>query len=170
MNNLYSLTLKKSDKAPDVVLKLSELMSYMLYESNTPKVSLNKEITYLQNYLDLEELRFGQRLTISFKMEGKTEEVYIPPLILILFIENSFKHGVKNIVDKIEIDICLKVENGSLFFQVKNPVPENNASPKTTGIGLKNVRRRLDLLYGNNYSLDELKKEKEYTVSLKIPV
>jgi len=117
LNNLYSLTLKKSDQAPDVVLKLSDLMSYMLYESNTSKVPLNKEIAYLQNYLDLEELRFGKRLTILFKVEGETDEVYIPPLILILFIENSFKHGVKNIVDKIEIEICLKVENENLFFQ-----------------------------------------------------
>ena len=96
LNNLYSLTLKKSDQAPEIVLKLSALMSYMLYESNTPKVSLSKEITYLQNYLDLEKLRFGQRLVVTFEMEGPIEEVNIPPMILILFLENSFKHGVKS--------------------------------------------------------------------------
>ena len=150
LNNLYSLTLKKSDQAPEIVLKLSALMSYMLYESNTPKVSLSKEITYLQNYLDLEKLRFGQRLVVTFEMEGQIEEVSIPPMILILFLENSFKHGVKNNLNKIRIDISLKVEEGFLFFGVKNPVGENT-STGNTGIGLKNAKRRLELLYGNNY-------------------
>ena len=116
LNNLYSLTLKKSDQAPEIVLKLSALMSYMLYESNTSKVSLSKEITYLQNYLDLEKLRFGQRLVVIFEMEGPIEEVSIPPMILILFLENSFKHGVKNNLNKIRIDISLKVEDRISIF------------------------------------------------------
>lgn len=169
LNNLYSLTLKKSDQAPEIVLKLSALMSYMLYESNTAKVSLSKEITYLQNYLDLEKLRFGQRLIVTFEMEGSIEEVNIPPMILILFLENSFKHGVKNNLNKIQIDISLKVAGGFLFFTVKNPVAENT-STGNTGIGLKNAKRRLELLYGNNYRLDLLEKQNEFIVSLKMPV
>ena len=169
LNNLYSLTLKKSDQAPEIVLKLSALMSYMLYESNTPKVSLSKEITYLQNYLDLEKLRFGQRLVVTFEMEGQIEEVNIPPMILILFLENSFKHGVKNNLNKIRIEISLKVEEGFLFFRVKNPVAENT-STGNTGIGLKNAKRRLELLYGNNYRLDLSEKQNEFIVSLKMPV
>src|SRR4030095_9973511 len=126
LNNLYSLTLKKSDHAPEVVLKLSELMSYMLYESNSPKIPLTKEINYLQNYLDLEKLRFGQRLTVLFDMEGEIEDVSIPPLILILFVENSFKHGVKNIVERVQIKISLKVDEGYIFFRVQNPVAFDN--------------------------------------------
>jgi two-component system, LytTR family, sensor kinase len=169
LNNLYSLTLKKSDLAPEIVLKLSGLMSYMLYESNTPKVSLSKEITYLQNYLDLEKLRFGQRLIVTFEIEGHIEEVNIPPMILILFLENSFKHGVKNNLNKIGIDISLKVEGGFLSFTVKNPVTEN-MSTGDTGIGLKNAKRRLELLYGNNYSLDLSERQNEFIVSLKMPV
>ncbi|MEP7144457.1 MAG: histidine kinase [Ferruginibacter sp.] len=169
LNNLYSLTLKKSDQAPEVVLKLSALMSYMLYESNTPKVSLSKEITYLQNYLDLEKLRFGQRLVVNFEMEGQIEEVNIPPMILILFLENSFKHGVKNTLNKILIEISLKVEDHFLFFTVKNPFDEN-ISKGYTGIGLKNAKRRLELLYGNNYRLDLSEKQNEFIVSLKMPV
>jgi len=169
LNNLYSLTLKKSDQAPDIVLKLSALMSYMLYESNTPKVSLSKEITYLQNYLDLEKLRFGQRLVVIFEMEGPIEEVSIPPMILILFLENSFKHGVKNTLSKIQIDITLKVEKGYLLFTVKNPV-EENIPTANAGIGLKNAKRRLELLYGNNYRLDFSEKQNEFIVSLKMPV
>ncbi len=170
LNNLYSLTLKKSDQAPDVVLKLSALMSYMLYESNAPKVPLSKEISYLQNYLDLEKLRFGQRLDISFDMEGPIEEVIIPPMILILFIENSFKHGVKNNVHKIRIEIDLKVAGDSLFFKVKNPLGERILQGTTTGIGLKNAARRLELLYGNQYQLDCSQSEHDFVASLKIPV
>jgi LytS/YehU family sensor histidine kinase len=170
LNNLYSLTLKKSDQAPEVVLKLSDLMSYMLYESNTPKISLNKEITYLQNYLDLEKLRFGRRLHVSFEIEGQIADVCVPPLIFILFVENSFKHGAKNIVNKIQIDISLKVEDEFLFFRVQNPVSVIDATPLSTGIGLKNVRRRLELLYADNYNLETVRKENEYIVSLKIPV
>lgn len=170
LNNLYSLTLKKSDLAPEIVLKLSDLMSYMLYESNSPLVPLTKEIAYLQNYLDVEQLRFGQRLSVSFNMEGLMEEVNIPPMILILFIENSFKHGVKNTISKIYIDISLKVENGFLFFHIENPLPDAGLSSENAGIGLKNGRRRLDLLYGKDYSLDVLVKDRTFLVSLKIPV
>jgi two-component system, LytTR family, sensor kinase len=169
LNNLYSLTLKKSDQAPEVVLKLSALMSYMLYESNTSKVSLSKEISYLQNYLDLEKLRFGQRLSVPFEMEGPIDEVSIPPMILILFVENSFKHGVKNNIHKILIEISLKVEGAFLLFRIKNPLGEN-ISKENTGIGLKNARRRLELLYGNNYELDISEKDNEFMVSLKMPV
>jgi two-component system LytT family sensor kinase len=169
LNNLYSLTLKKSDQAPEVVLKLSSLMSYMLYESNAALVSLNKEISYLQNYLDLEKLRFGQRLVVHFEMEGQIDEVSILPMILILFVENSFKHGVKNNINKIIIEISLKVEGAFLFFKIKNPVGENIPS-ENTGIGLKNARRRLELLYGKNYQLDISEKDNEFIVSLKMPV
>ncbi len=169
LNNLYSLTLKKSDQAPEVVLKLSSLMSYMLYESNTPKVSLTKEINYLQNYLDLEKLRFGQRLSVLFEMEGPIDEVSIPPMILILFVENSFKHGVKNNIHHIVIEISLKVDGGFLFFRIKNPIGEN-VLKENTGIGLKNARRRLDLLYGNNHQLDVSEKDNEFIVYLKMPV
>lgn len=170
LNNLYSLTLKKSDQAPEVVLKLSSLMSYMLYESNAPKVPLGKEISYVQNYLDLEKLRFGQRLDISFEMEGPIEAVKIPPMILILFIENSFKHGIKNNVHKVRIEISLKVDGETLFFRVKNPLGDRIFQHKSMGIGLKNAARRLDLLYGDQYQLELSQSENDFIVSLKIPV
>jgi two-component system, LytTR family, sensor kinase len=170
LNNLYSLTLKKSDQAPEIVLKLSDLMSYMLYESNTPKVSLQKEIAYLQNYLDLEKLRFGGRLTVSLEIEGPIERVIVPPMLLILFIENSFKHGLKDNIHKINIDIVLRAEREFLFFSIKNPVSPDRGPMGPPGIGLKNAKRRLEILYGGNYSLDIVEKDMEYTVSLKIPL
>jgi two-component system LytT family sensor kinase len=170
LNNIYSLTLKKSDEAPGIILKLSDLMSYMLYESNVPLVPLSKEVDYLQNYLDVEQLRFGQRLSVAFTREGFKEEVNIPPMILILFLENSFKHGVKNNISKIHIDISLKIDTEFLYFRVDNPVTEDEAPAESKGIGLKNVRRRLDLLYGDNYTLDIRVDEGIFSVSLKMPL
>jgi sensor histidine kinase YesM len=171
LNNLYSLTLKKSDLAPEVVLKLSDLMSYMLYESNTPKIALDKEIAYLRNYIDVERLRFGQRLQVNFEVSSSTEQVQIPPMILILFVENSFKHGTRNIIHAINIHISLKVENGFLLFRVENPVAHDWSASEATGIGLKNAGRRLELLYGrHNYSLDMTINNNIYIVTLKIPV
>src|SRR5262249_8589975 len=110
LNNLYSLTLKKSDLAPEIVLKLSALMSYMLYESNASLVPLTKEVSYLENYIDVEKLRFGQRLSVEFEKKGNMDQVNIPPMILILFVENSFKHGVKHNINKISITISLEVD------------------------------------------------------------
>jgi len=180
LNNIYSLTLKKSDQAPDIILKLSDLMSYMLYESTAPLVPLTKEIDYLRNYLDVEQLRFGQRLTIDFSITGITTGVQIPPMILILFLENSFKHGVKHNISDILLTIRLKVAAGYLFFHVENPVSEEEWPPTTAsaspeagsskGIGLKNVRRRLDLLYGNTCTLDIREENKVFIVSLKMPL
>ena len=170
LNNIYSLTLKKSDLAPEIILKLSDLMSYMLYDSTAPRVPLAKEIDYLRNYLDVEQLRFGSRLTISFTIEGPTTAVDIPPMILILFLENSFKHGVKNNISQILLTIDLQVADGFLYFRVENPVPEEEKDPDNKGIGLKNVRRRLDLLYGNAYTLDIREENNIFVVSLKMPL
>jgi two-component system LytT family sensor kinase len=170
LNNIYSLTLKKSEQAPEVVLKLSDLMSYMLYESNAAWVPLTKEINYLHNYLDVEQLRFGRRLSVAFTIEGATGEASIPPMILILFLENSFKHGVKNNISKIHISISLVVENGYLYFRVENPASEEEMIMENNGIGLRNARRRLDLLFGNDYTLDIHEKDRRFIVSLKMPV
>lgn len=170
LNNLYSLTLNKSDAAPDVVLKLSELMSYMLYESNTAYVSLDKEIDYLQNFMDLEQLRFGDRMKIEFEIDGNTELVRVPPLILILFVENSFKHGVKNNLSQITIHVHLRVTAVQLEFEILNPYSDELTQTTNAGIGLKNVKRRLDLLYGNNYELIMNKDNDNFRVALKIPL
>lgn len=170
LNNIYSLTLKKSDEAPGIILKLSDLMSYMLYESNVARVPLAKEISYLQNYLDVEQLRFGHRLSVNFTRSGFMDDVSIPPMILILFLENSFKHGVKNNINKIHIDISLTINDGFLYFKVENPYTEEPGPIHTKGIGLANVRRRLDLLFADTYTLDILVKEGIFSVNLKMPL
>jgi two-component system, LytTR family, sensor kinase len=169
LNNLYSLTLQKSDKAPEVVLKLSELMSYMLYESNSTTVALSDEINYLRNYIDLEKLRFGNRLHITFEVSGDPTIIRIPPLLLILFVENSFKHGVRNNIGKTAISACLEINADHLTFRIENPVSAVDPSA-SGGIGLKNVRRRLQLLYGDRYQLQINETANQYISVLKLPI
>ena len=168
LNNLYSLTIQKSDLAPEVVLKLADLMSYMLYESGTPTVALDKEMLHLENYIAIEKLRFGLRLTLLFDKEGPTEKIKIPPLLLFAFIENSFKHGFQRTIGAGTIRIVLKVQKDHLFFDISNPTGNEPENPN--GIGLKNVIRRLDLLYGSRYTLDLVQEENIFSVHLKIPV
>jgi two-component system, LytTR family, sensor kinase len=181
LNNLYSLTLQKSDLAPEVVLKLSDLMSYMLYDSGAALVPLDKEVVNLDNYISLEKLRFGSRLSLSFEKEGLhfSGPIRIPPLILLTFVENSFKHGMNQIIGEGRITIRLKVLPGELWFDVGNSVradapaaasPAQKPPEGKNGIGLRNVVRRLDLLYGSRYTLDLSGTEDSFHVTLKIPL
>ena len=169
LNNLYSLTLQKSDLAPEVVLKLSSVMSYMLYESGAPLVPLEKEIANLENYMALEKLRFGGRLSLSFEKKGVMDSVRIPPLLLLVFVENSFKHGMSQVAGQGCIRLLLQIDPGALTFQIENPIG-NGRSTEAAGIGLKNVIRRLDLLYGPRYQLDLHEAANTFHVTLKIPL
>lgn len=173
LNSLYALTLKKDDKAPDIVIKLSEMMRYMLYECNEPRVPLRKEINYLQNYLDLERLRQRKGIDIQLIVNGKVGEQMIAPLLLIPFLENSFKHGVNaNIKDGFVI-ATLNVEAGAIHFILENS--KGSAMPgqlhgnrPSGGIGLVNVRRRLDLLYRGRYELNIRESPSTYAVHLDV--
>jgi len=173
LNNLYSLTLQKSDLAPEVVLKLSDLMSYMLYDSGAALVPLDKEVVTLDNYIALEKLRFGNRLSLSFEKEGlhfPGAPIRIPPLILLTFVENSFKHGMNQIIGEGRITILLKVLPGELWFDICNDIALGNGTGAKNGIGLRNVVRRLDLLYGARYTLDLSGTKDTFHVTLKIPL
>lgn len=157
LNNLYGLTLESSKKAPEVVLKLSALLDYMLYKCNTNTVMLNNEIDHLRNYIDLEKLRYDEDLNIEFESLGVTDNLQIAPLLLIPFVENSFKHGVNNSQQKLWIKIDLNVDRNNLRFVVENS--KNNLNSKdntgyTEGIGLMNVKQRLELSYKDNYELN----------------
>jgi sensor histidine kinase YesM len=169
LNNLYSLTLKKSDIAPEVVLKLSDLMSYMLYDASAPKVPLSKEIQYLQNYIALEKIRYGDRLDISFNISGDIGGKMIAPMLMLPFIENTFKHGVSGDLDTVWASIDLTVKGQKMVFKVEN---SKSSDPQPAGlrkgIGLENVRRRLDLLYGQFYELRIFDEVDAYLVVLKL--
>lgn len=172
LNNLYALTLEKSDAAPSLVLKLSDIMQYVLYDVKEPSIRLFNEIEYVQNYLDLERLRFGNVLETDTKIVGDIEHINVPPLLFLPFIENCFKHGTKH---KEKMEVAIKFENIDqqwLLFQVKNSFDTSKNKPvkKKHGIGLKNVQRRLELLYPNNFELQGATEGNYYCVSLKIPI
>lgn len=172
LNNLYSLTLQASPTAPAVVLKLSELMSYMLYDSRSNLISLQKEIQHIKNYIELEKLRYNNRLDVSLNVSGETRQVSIAPLLLIPFVENAFKHGVSNETDNVWVTIDIKAKAGWLSVKVENshtdPLPVANSSQEKNGIGLQNVTRRLQLMYMHAHELMVSKEPGRYIVDLKI--
>ncbi|MES2730756.1 MAG: histidine kinase [Bacteroidota bacterium] len=172
LNNLYSLTLKKSDAAPEVVLKLSELMDYMLYQTSEAQVPLDREINYIRNYIALERIRYGNRLDLSFNVSGDIAGWGIAPMLLLPFIENSFKHGVSGEIDGVWVTIDVKVKEGLLSMKVENSkslgIHKIAAGNYTEGIGLKNVKRRLELLYSNKHELTITDEETSYLVGLRL--
>ena len=171
LNNIYTLALKKSNQTPDVVLKLSEMLDYMLYECNTNQVLLKKEIKLIENYLYLQQIRYEKRLKINFHVKGESSHHKISPMMLLPFIENSFKHGVGKQRNDAWIKIDLIIRSNTIEFQVKNSKAINLIDEKkknSGGIGLSNVRKRLGLIYRNNYELDIISKDNEYSVLLKL--
>jgi len=169
LNNLYALSLAKSDAAPSVILKLSDIMQYVLYDVQEPKVRLFNEIKYINNYIDLERLRFGDDIDATVDIEGDIEGVNLPPLLFLPFIENCFKHSDKKNND-VRIRIEFKVVNDSLEFRVMNYFSNKSASLPRKGIGNKNVRRRLELLFNVNFELATEIDGNTYNVFLKIPI
>jgi hypothetical protein len=171
LNSLYALTLQKSDDAPQIVLKLSEMMRYMLYECNEKEVLLSKEINYIQNYLDLEKLRHGNRMMIHFSTSGDPKDVKIAPLILIPFIENAFKHGASKQTEPGYVDLKLIFEDELLTMTLansKSPSAPKISDKKSGGIGLVNVKRRMEILYPYVHQIQISDSPNKYNVDLKI--
>jgi sensor histidine kinase YesM len=167
LNNMVALARKKSDLLEPSLIKLSQLLRYMLYETNEDKVMVEKEVEYLQSYIDLQKQRFGKNVDIITSFEGIEREQTIAPMLLIPFVENAFKHGT-GLMETAKINIRLKVQEGQLHFLVRNRFNEAIARPKdeTSGIGLTNVKRRLNLLYNQQYSLQIDKNDNWFTVAL----
>lgn len=169
LNNIYTLVLLKQDSAPAMLMKLSEMLRYMLYECNDDLVPLEKEIAYINNYIELQQLKTEQPQNITTDLRIENSDAMIPPLLLIPFIENSFKHS--RIVDTENewVKIRLSSTEKNIHFEISNSIP---AIPipkdKTSGIGLENVKRRLELLYPGSYSLNISESETEFKVELSI--
>ena len=165
LNNIYSLAYTRSDAAPGAILKLSELMRYMLYDSNAERVSLAKEVAYLTNFIDLEKLRVSQA-NVQFSVEGDTDRFRIEPLLLVSFVENAFKHG--DLTDPSQpLVIDLSVINGRLRIDTLNK-KTSRQTDAVGGIGLANVRRRLALLYPNQHALRVIEEPGSYACSLEL--
>jgi two-component system LytT family sensor kinase len=169
LNNLYALTLKKSDDAPEIVIKLAEMMRYMLYDCNERQVPLIKEINYIQNYLDLERLRQSKDAEIRFEVKGESDDQQIAPLLFIPFLENSFKHGMTDLLGQGYVHIHLAAEKQMVNFSIENTKSPSRPSQNTKrsgGIGLENIRRRLQLLYPGKYELKIEETPNTYRVNL----
>jgi LytS/YehU family sensor histidine kinase len=170
LNNLYALTLIKSEKTSDVVLKLSGLLDYMIYKSNEDFVLLSKELEILKNYIELEEIRYNNRLDLEYNLIGEPGVNKIAPLILLPFIENSFKHGASNDRANPKMKIRVEVEVDCLLLLVENSTlgKQQKDESLSEGIGLKNVRRRLELIYPDAHQLHVKKGDDYFKVELKV--
>lgn len=169
LNNLYSLTLEKSDQAPTIVVKLSELMRYMLETSRQEKSSLQSEITFIRNYLALEKLRLNNRATIYFEVVGEPQQKTIASLLLIPFIENAFKHGINATAGNAYLHSQLRIEENELFFFIENSI-SSKQHEEVSGTGLENVRRRLHLLYPNSHQLAIENDGTKFSVNLQLSI
>ncbi len=160
LNNIYGMILEQEKEAGDAVLKLSEIISYMLYDGNHKTVALEKEIRMLENYIVLEKMRYGNQLDISFETRITTKGKLIAPLLLLPFVENAFKHGVSNNPSSSWIRIQLHLEDDTLFFSMENSLDSNSGKKyQKSGIGLANVRKRLALIYPDKHTLQIVEEE-----------
>lgn len=168
LNNLYALTLKKSDLAPAMVLKLSELINYMLYECREDEVLLEKEIKFINNYVDIERLRYGDKLDVDIRIRGDANGRKIAPLLLLPFTENCFKHGASLELEQSWVKIDIEVLPDRILFKVENNKVATNGHAKSEGIGINNAKRRLDLLYPGNHELKIISGDETFLVILTI--
>ena len=168
LNNLYYLAYSKSDRATEVIDKLSKMMRYMIYESNHPQVLLSKEIEYMQNYISLERIRLSNEVPIDFEVTGNIEGVTIVPLIFITFLENAFKHGVTGNSQGSWVKIFISMEGKTCVYTVHNSKVAAGSGDKSRGIGLVNVKRRLELSYPHHYELAIRDGEDRFEVELKL--
>jgi len=168
LNSIYSLTITKSDKAVDSILKLSSILRYMLYESGTSQVRLHDELQIINDYIELQKLRITEKVNLIYKVEGNSASFKIEPFILVPLIENAFKYGVDN-YNNSTIEIHVSMRDNKLHLIVRNTVVKRLDPFKSeSGIGIKNIRRRLDLLYPNEYSFDIDETDNIFTVKLEI--
>jgi LytS/YehU family sensor histidine kinase len=170
LNNIYGLTIKKSDLAPRSVLMLSQMLNTVLYETSNQIYSLQKELEFIDNYVELERLRYGVRLDVSIEKNIEYLDVQIPPMILFPFVENSFKHGVRKTSKKSWIKMCVISSLNQLDFEISNSKisVKKDLENENGGVGLENIGRRLDLLYPSRHKLIIGEYEKSYSVKLTI--
>lgn len=170
LNNIYGLALENSKKTPELILKLSDFLSFSLYESNQKLIPLAKEIDLMNDFIALEKSRFEDRVNVTIQLpKDKAANISIPPLILVPFVENAFKHSLKNETEIATIAINLSVDNSTLNFTVKNTKPlDSGFEDKNKGLGLINIKKRLDILYQNRYTLNIDEQSDSYTIELEL--
>lgn len=169
LNSIYSLAIRKSEKTPEALIKLSELMRFLIYDSEKEFVPLKRELDYIKNYVELQKLRLMDNVTVDYRIEGNYHDKELEPMLLLPFIENAFKHGIDSI-KKCYIGITVKITDSFLTLTVENPVVRNvkSSSREQGGIGLVNSQKRLELLYGSNHQLIIFQNDEFYKVELQL--
>lgn len=166
LNNLYGLVVEKSEQAPEVILKLSDIMRHTIYEGEKERVPLGDEIAYLQKYIEIHEIRYHKKIEINFDKVADKDDYQIAPLLLIILVENAFKHGVESLTNDAILKIQLMAKANSLYFSVENNFDDR--IDHQPGIGLKNLRRRLELLYPNKHLLQLQQDGGQFKATLEI--
>lgn len=169
LNNLYVLARKKSDKTPDAIMMLSKIMRFVLYECRAPRIAISEEARVIQDYIELEKLRYNKRLTVDYQEDTDNPHATIAPLLLLPFVENSFKHGANGTTGDVVISLNIKLRDNHLSFFIENTVDaEEKPGRNGGGIGLRNVKRQLDLLYSNRYKLNTGRDGAYFKVNLEL--
>ncbi|MCU4173683.1 sensor histidine kinase [Carboxylicivirga sp. N1Y90] len=165
LNTIYGFALQKSKHTPEIILKLSNLLDYILYQINQPKVALKEEVLHIKEYIELEKIRFKDSLLIRFDAPSIDSSIQVSPMLLIPFVENAFKHG--ELVDGfLRIDASIRVDNYQMEFKISNSMRSPVEDEAKEGIGLSNINKRLDLNYLNNYQLKATREKDSYTAHL----
>jgi len=171
LNNIYSLSIVKSDKTPENILKLSDMLRYIIYDCNADRVPLEKEMNYIKNYIDLQKLKDDQITNIEVDFQHADPKCMIAPMIFIPFIENSFKHSKIEDIDNGWIKVKIENTNSYLRFTINNSLPKGKfTKDKSGGVGLENVKRRLELIYPHNHKLNIMRTDHEFKVELEVPI
>jgi len=171
LNNIYSFTLNKSPRAEGLVSSLYEIMRYMINDCNVELIELTKDLKMIEDYIELEKVRYGKRLDIKIDIDGEYQDKLITPLLMIPFVENSFKHGASKMLKDPWIKLFIRADEGVLHFTLNNSKqPEKKVGAKKEGIGLVNVKKRLELLYPKNHLLLIESTKNTFTVNMQIPL
>lgn len=166
LNTIYSFSIANAAETPKMILKLSDIMRYMLYETNEERVTLQKELDYISDYISLQQLRIKDRGEVHFDISGSTEGAFIAPMLLISFVENAFKHSMDSMASGILIRVSIAIEGSKLKLHVINTYEKNASDERIGGIGLQNVQKRLDLLYEGMHDLNVNDNGNEYEIIL----
>jgi LytS/YehU family sensor histidine kinase len=169
LNNIYSQTQLESPKGSKMIMGLSDILRYILYEGQKPLVPLKQELLMIKEYINLEKIRYGNKLDVHVMIPDKTDDIYIAPLLILPFVENCFKHGTSNMLQDPWINLAVELNDTTLVMKLMNgkaPLKQND-DPKT-GIGIGNVRQRLELLYSGKYDLQIREDEEDFVVDLNV--
>ncbi|WP_241780967.1 sensor histidine kinase [Cochleicola gelatinilyticus] len=167
LNTIYGFAIARSEHTPELILKLSNLLDYILYQVQKPLVPLQEELAHIEEYISLEQIRFKDTLQVTFKKELKSKNLQIPPMLFIPFIENAFKHGTI-LLGTLEIAIQIQASEETIFFEVTNTASKLNSNTNPIGLGLQNIEKRLQLLYKNNFTLVSEQTKNSYSIKLTI--